>query len=214
MSRLFATLIAVATMSVSTSLLADDGVYTNQGSHHGHNHYDHGHDHWDHPIHTPNLIRLDQLSDRLEKIAEHLHEDAHQLSQDYEHSVSIEGYVDRLDRLQKHMHEILHYQAESGFSSYNAIRHIKSDVAESKALMSRLYGELQHQGYDGARPSDFRAMAHMRQIIAHEAFPLLRSMESELYGFNQVIHNNHRYQTNRQPVRTRSLGWRNFRINF
>jgi hypothetical protein len=160
------------------------------------------------------LALLDQFSDRLEKIAEHLHEDAHQLSQDYEHSASIESYVYRLDRLQKHMHGILHGQAQAGFSSYNAIQHIKSDVRQTKELLSRLYGELQHQGYDGARQSDFRAMAHMRRIIAGEAFPVVRSMESELYGFNRVIQTNHSNHTYRQPTRTRSWRWPSFKVSF
>ena len=62
------------------------------------------HDYWHHEPHVPDIIRLDADSDRLAAIARHLHEDAHGLSQDYEHSESIEDYVDQIDRLQQHLH--------------------------------------------------------------------------------------------------------------
>ena len=97
------------------------------------------------------------------------------------------------------------------------IRHIKDDLIETKALLNRLYGEIRHHGYDGARPNDFQLMAHMRQIIVNESFPLVRAMEAELYGFNRVIPTRHQtlsVPVYHQPTPSRSIGWRGFRINF
>jgi hypothetical protein len=211
MIRPAASLIAVVAMIVSTSLVADDGLYqgridrqTHPVDHHDDDHghhddYDWDHD-WERPVHTPNLSRLDQYSDRLEKIAEHLHEDAHKLSQDYQHSASIENYVEQLEHLQKHMHGILHQVSKSGQRAASAVQHIKGDVNKSKNLMNRLYGELKHQGFDGARTNDFRAMAHMREIIVRDAFPLVRAMESELYGYQQQAPVQ-QYRVNRRVAR-------------
>jgi hypothetical protein len=112
-----------------------------------------------------------------------LHEDAHRLSQDYEHSKAIEHYVDSIDRLQQHMHKILHEAAETGMQSTALVTHVKSDVRQVKNLFYRLTGELSHQSYDGARTQDFHAMAHMREIINHQATVLLRQLEVELYGY-------------------------------
>lgn len=163
----------------------------------------HDHDYWHDDYHAPDLVILDSQADQLAKIARHLHEDAHELSQDYEHSESIEAYVDSLDRLHDHMHEILHEAVEAGVQSTSLTTHIKSDVRQVKSLLSRLYRELQHQGFDGARTNDFRAMVHMRKIIVQDAFPLVRKMEAALYG--SYIHD-HRIHSYHQPVR--STGWR------
>ncbi len=77
MNRRLAILAVAATTTLNTNLFAVDGVY--RGNPHGDPHRRYGH--WDHhPVHTPNLTQLDALSDRLAKIAEHLHQDAHQLS--------------------------------------------------------------------------------------------------------------------------------------
>lgn len=239
MIRPAASLIAVAAMLVSTSLVADDGLYHGRIDRHtypvDHHDDDHGHhddyewDHdWERPVHTPNLSRLDQYSDRLEKIAEHLHDDAHKLSQDYQHSASIENYVEQLENLQRHMHGILHQVSKTGHRAASAVEHIKGDVNKSKTLMNRLYGELKHQGFDGARTNDFRAMAHMREIIVRDAFPLVRAMESELYGYQQhaPVYQQQapvqQYRVNRRvvrPTRTynrpRSIrGLPSLRINF
>jgi uncharacterized Zn finger protein len=146
------------------------------------------HDYWHHDPHTPDVVQLDKYADELAKVARHLHEDAHKLSQDYEHSSAIETYVDSLDRLQKHMHEILHEAVESGIQSTELIEHVKGDVRQVRALLSRLYREIQHQGYDGARTADFHAMSHMRQVIVVEASPLVRQTEVALYGYSLDDH--------------------------
>jgi hypothetical protein len=141
------------------------------------------HDYWVHDANLPDLVKLDECADQLAQVARHLHEDVHQLSQDYIHSAAIEGYVDNLDRLQKHMHEILHEAVESGAESTDLIQHVKSDVRQVKTLLNRLYHELRHQGSDGVRSQDYRAMAHMRRVIVQEATPLVRKTELELYGY-------------------------------
>ncbi|WP_442509450.1 hypothetical protein SH528x_001022 [Novipirellula sp. SH528] len=201
MSRLFtlATLLSVAfasgqadaQVSTPTQIQHSQPYY---GPTHGGNW---GHDYW-HPApapHVPNVVQLDDYADQLAKVARHLHEDAHKLSQDYEHSHSIEGYVDQIDRLQQHMHTILHEAAEQNRQSTGLTEHIKSDVRQAKALLARLYGELQHQGYDGARTNDFYAMAHMREVIVSEANPLIRQLEIALYGYSQSsdIHSSYRH---------------------
>ncbi len=217
MNRSFTSLAVVAALFTSTNLVAQQPAYQGhveqrtypaQGhqhdDHHDSHHDDYRFDHdWERPVHTPDLHKLDEYSDRLAKIAEHLHEDAHKLSQDYEHSASIEGYVEQLEHLQEHMHKILHQTAQTGQRARSAVEHVKGDVTKSKTLMNRLYGELQHQGFDGARTNDFRAMAHMREIIVRDAFPLVRAMESELHGY-QPVRQQYRQpvQTYRQPVQT------------
>lgn len=217
MNRSMTSLAFFAALFASTNLVAQQPIYRGhvqqrnfpaQGHSHDNHHddYDWHHD-WERPVHTPNLQRLDQYSDRLAKIAEHLHEDAHQLSQDYEHSASIEGYVDQLEHLQEHMHEILHQTAQTGNRAGSTVEHIKGDVIQSKTLMNRLYGELQHQGFDGARTNDFRAMAHMREIIVRDAFPLVRAMERELYGHQPA------YRQYRQPVQTYRVPTQNYPFN-
>lgn len=130
--------------------------------------------------HRPDVYKLDRWADKLAEAAKHLHEDAHELGQDYEHSAGIEAYVARLDRLNEHMHEILHYAAERHYLSNSSLRHVANDVQQVRQLAIRLDGELQHQRYDGARTRDFHALDHMRQIIAREIIPLVRSMEYEM----------------------------------
>jgi hypothetical protein len=166
-----------------------------------------GHDYWHPPVHVPNVAQLDAYSDQLAKVARHLHEDAHKLSQDYEHSVAIEQYVDSVDRLQQHMHEILHEAAETGTQSWALTAHVKSDVRQVKHLIYRLTGELSHQGLDGARTEDFHAMVHMRQIISQEALPLIRQLEVELYGYTP---NDHIQSFHRRPLAGRT--WMTQRI--
>jgi len=237
MNRSFTSLAAVAALFASTTFTSNTLVaqqpayqghveqrtYPAQGRHHDDHHDSHHDDYhfdhdWERPVHTPDLQKLDQFSDRLAKIAEHLHEDAHKLSQDYEHSASIGSYVEQLEHLQEHMHKILHQTAHTGNRARSAVEHIKGDVTKSKTLMNRLYGELQHQGFDGARTNDFRAMAHMREIIVRDAFPLVRAMESELYGY-QPVRQQYRQQyrqpvqTNRQPVQSYRVPTQNYPIN-
>tara|TARA_R110002049_G_scaffold2750_10_gene22478 strand:+ start:149266 stop:149991 length:726 start_codon:yes stop_codon:yes gene_type:complete len=142
---------------------------------------DHGY--WHQDVHVPDVVNLDHYSDQLASIARHLHEDAHKLSQDYEHSESIERHVDNVDRLQSHMHQILHHAVESGRQSMSLTAHVSEDLRQVKQLLTSLYGELQHQGFDGARTQDYYAMNHMRQILAQHAFPLVRQMEIELFGY-------------------------------
>ena len=155
-----------------------------------------GHDYWHVDVHVPNVAQLDAYSDQLAKVARHLHEDAHKLSQDYEHSEAIEYYVDNVDRLQQHMHAILHEAAETGTQSAALATHVKSDVRQVRNLINRLSFELSHQGYDGARTEDFHAMVHMRQIINQEALPLIGQLEVELYGYAP---NDHLQSFHRRP---------------
>ena len=137
--------------------------------------------HSDHFVaHRPDVDKLDQYADQLAAAAKHLHEDAHQLGQDYEHSQSIEAYVQRLDRLNEHMHEILHRAAERRHLSNYEIRHVAMDVLNVRGLATRLDAELEHQRIDGARTQDFVSLDHMRQILAGEVFQLVRRMEYEL----------------------------------
>ncbi len=187
MTRPFALLAAFAVMITAVECSAQ-GI---------HRHPSHGHDYWHHDFHTPDVVQLDAYADQLAKVARHLHEDAHQLSQDYEHSESIERYVDNVDRLQQHLHEILHGAVESGYQSSSLFVHAKNDVRQVRSLMGRLYRELEHQGYDGARTQDFHAIAHMRQVIVQEAYPLIRQMETELYGYAL---DRHSISTHRRPI--------------
>ncbi|KAA5542283.1 hypothetical protein FYK55_15910 [Roseiconus nitratireducens] len=144
-----------------------------------------------HRGHGIDLRQLDRYSDQLAEVARHLHEDAHRLSPDYEHSQGIEAYVDRLDRLNAHMHDILHHAAGVGHLSSGEIRHLREDVNEVRRLAIRLDGELEHQRYDGARTQDFHALQHMRVIIAQEMFPLIRRMEYALDVHARPLHGHH-----------------------
>ena len=210
MIRLLSTLVALAV--IGTSIVATAQEFPQQDFRaqppavqplHQHGQL-YGHDYWHDDVHVPNVAQLDAYSDQLAKVARHLHEDAHQLSQDYEHSAGIEHYVDSVDRLQQHMHEILHQTAASGYQSSTVIAHVKSDVRQVKSLLVRLYGELDHQGVDGARTQDFHLIAHMKQMIQAEAFPLIRKTEVELYGYAL---DDHRHSSHRYPVQTNRWNW-------
>ena len=196
MTRIVPTLAALALAALSIDAIAQD---FHSPSIHGQRHH---HDDWHHDHRAPDVARLDHYADQLAKITRHLHADAHQLSQDYEHSDAVEHYVDNVERLQQHLHEVLHDSADSGHQSLGLAQHIKSDVRQVKSLLERLYGELQHQGFDGARSGDFQAMRHMRQIISRDAFPLVRKMERELYGYPQ---DHHRIQTYRRRISPRNV---------
>jgi hypothetical protein len=202
MARLLPTLVALSVTSFSIHAIAQE---------HGepllerHGRYP-DHDYWQHDSHPPDVVRLDSDSDRLAAIARHLHEDAHDLSQDYEHSEGIEGYVDQIDRLQQHLHHILHEAAESKTQSTELFEHVKSDVRQVKSWLNRLYMELQHQGFDGARTADYHAMLHMRRIIVNDAFPLVRQMESELYG--HALFDDHWSTSHHRDLGARDLGAR------
>ncbi|EMI16812.1 secreted protein [Rhodopirellula maiorica SM1] len=200
-----ATLLSVAFASgQADAQVSTSPQYLHSQPYHGPVHGgDWGHDYWHSAPHVPNIAQLDEYADQLAKVARHLHEDAHKLSQDYEHSHSIEGYVDQVDRLQHHMHTILHEAAEQNRLSTGLLEHIKSDVRQAKSLFSRLYGELHHQGYDGARTNDFYAMAHMREVIVSEANPLIRQLETALYGFS---HSSDIHHTYRRPLHSRWYG--------
>ena len=140
------------------------------------------------PVHqTTDVRKLDRLADQLIEAAKHLHEDAHQLGQDYEHSATIEATVDRLDRLNKHMHNILHLATRRGYLTSGEMRHISGDVQQIRSLAIRLDKELEHQRFDGARPHDYQSLDHMRQVIASEVFTRVRSMEYEL-NFRSTPH--------------------------
>lgn len=160
--------------------------------------------HHDSQVHHASVAELDRYADQLAEVARHLHDDAHQLSQDYEHSYSIERTVVKLERLQEHMHQILHNAANSRYASSSLIAHVASDMNSVRSLLLTLYRELQHQGYDGARQCDYVAINHMRQVITDEALPLLQRMELTLYGSTHHrdvhdihdVHSSHRYPVN------------------
>lgn len=170
---LFTIAIAVLTNAANAQFHGGHGHHHDIDSIHGH-HIEH--------FRPLDVRQLDEDADLLAQIASHLHEDAHELSQDYHHSGTIEAYVDQLDQLQQHMHEVLHEAAESGHQSTALAIHMRRDVARAKQLMRDLYGELQHQRFDGARPDDFRYMAHMQEILEQQAYPLATRMERALRG--------------------------------
>ena len=206
MARLLPTLIALFVTSFSIQATAQDQhdqVLERHGRYPDH-------DYWHHDSHVPDVVRLDSDSDRLAAIARHLHEDAHDLSQDYHHSEAIEGYVDQIDRLQQHLHHILHEAAESNTQSTELIEHVRSDVRQVKSWLNRLYMELQHQGFDGARTADYHAMLHMRRIIVNDAFPLVRQMESELDG--HALFDDHWTGVHHRSLSPRSRSSRRYRI--
>lgn len=146
------------------------------------------------PVHQVSIAELDRHADQLAEVARHLHDDAHQLSQDYEHSHSIALTVTKLEQLQEHMHQILHGAANSRYASSGLIGHVAEDMNGVRSLLLTLQRELQHQGADGARQRDYVAIHHMRQVITGEALPLLQRMELSLYGASQHhdLHTSHR----------------------
>lgn len=181
-------LVAAGSVSAQGFRIQFPGGQIQQGHLHDQDHHSHDQDHhFDHGFnhsYTIDTRQLDRYADQLADIGKHLHEDAHLLSQDYEHSAAIERYVEEMERLQHHMHEILHNAVQSGRQSTSLTRHLKEDVRQVNSYLNRLYGELNHQSQDGARSSDFRAMAHMRNIIVGQAMPLVRRMEVSLYGYS------------------------------
>lgn len=146
------------------------------------------------PVHHVSVAELDRHADQLAEVARHLHDDAHQLSQDYEHSHSIEITVTKLEQLQEHMHQILHTAANSRYASSGLIEHVAKDMNSVRSLLLTLHRELLHQGADGARHHDYVTIHHMRQVITGEALPLLQRMELSLYGASQHhdVHTSHR----------------------
>ena len=94
--------------------------------------------------------------------------------------------------------------------STTLFEHVKSDVRQVKSWLNRLYMELQHQGFDGARTTDYHAMLHMRRIIVNDAFPLVRRMESELYG--HALFDDHWSTTHHRSPVARSHFSRRFRF--
>ncbi len=158
------------------------------------------------PVHHVSVAELDRHADQLAEVARHLHDDAHQLSLDYEHSHSIESTVTKLERLQEHMHQILHAASNSRYASSDLIHHVVEDMNSVRSLLLTLHRELQHQGFDGARHHDYVAINHMRQVITGEALPLLQRMELSLYGSTQHhdVHTSHRHAIDtHQPSTTR-----------
>lgn len=149
--------------------------------------------------HPPNVVHLDQWADQLAKAAKHLHEDAHELGQDYEHSQGIEASVDRLDHLNEHMHNILHVAADRHYLTQSEIQHIAKDLRDVRKLAIDLDRDLEHQRHDGARTHDFHSLNHMRQILSHEVFPLVRKMEYEL-GYRSTSHHRLHHGHTTYPV--------------
>lgn len=147
------------------------------------------------PTHHASIAELDRQADQLAEVARHLHDDAHQLSQDYAHSHSIESTVMKLERLQEHMHQMLHAASNSRYASSDLIDHVAEDMNSVRSLLLTLHRELQHQGMDGARRQDYVTIRHMRQVITGEALPLLQRMELTLYGSPQRhdVHTSHRH---------------------
>lgn len=157
------------------------------------------------PVHHASVAELDRLADQLAEVIRHLHDDAHQLSQNYEHSRSIELTVTELEKLQEHMHRILHAASNSRYASSELIHHVVEDMNSVRSLLVTLHRELQHQGLDGVHRHDYVAISHMRQVITTEALPLLQRMELTLYGSAQHdVHTSYRHPTNiHQPPTAR-----------
>ncbi|MCM2371621.1 hypothetical protein [Aporhodopirellula aestuarii] len=211
MTRCFA-LVAAAIVATFTCSSANAQVFNRFGfyprpvqtqTHHDDFHSSHhSGSHHDSHVHQASVRELDRLADQLAEVARHLHDDAHQLSQDYEHSHGIEVTVTKLERLQEHMHHILHDAANSRYASSSLIHHVAEDMNSVRSLLLTLYRELQHQGYDGVRHQDYIAINHMRGVITGEALPLLQRMELALYGStsHHDVHTYQRRSTSRQPV--------------
>lgn len=140
------------------------------------------HDYGQHHRHSPDMVCLTNLVGEMGEVCRHLHEDAHNLSQDYRNSEAIEVFIHRLDRLKIHMHELLTDAARRGLYSSSLDRHIKQDVAEVQQLLSEFYRHIQDQAFEGVRPCDHKLLVHMEEIVVHEAFPLLCRIETQLYG--------------------------------
>ncbi|TWT54007.1 hypothetical protein Pla22_16410 [Rubripirellula amarantea] len=178
-------------------------------SHHTSRHLSHHSGGIGHIRHTPNIERLDNYADQLAEVARHLHDDAHMLSQDYEHSTAIEAYVSQLERVQEHLHEILHHSANRGRVSLGLIGHVQSDFRQVERLVSKLDRQLSHQTIDGARTRDFHTIRHMRGVIASEMRPLLSRVNQELYGFrgnvDGDIHHGHSHRST--PIISRRIGF-------
>ncbi|QDV21890.1 hypothetical protein [Aureliella helgolandensis] len=134
---------------------------------------------------TANAARLAAYVGQLEEVCKHLHDDTHDLSQDYRHSQAIESHIDQLESLKVHMHEILTQAVERGHYSSQVDRHIKEDLLEAKSLFSAYHRLLQGQLRSGARSVDYHTLKHMQEVLLHEAFPLVSQIESELYGRRQ-----------------------------
>ena len=133
--------------------------------------------------HTPNVHLLDQQADQLAEVVKHLHDDAHQLMQNYEHSREIESFVSQLEDLTEHIHELLHGASNRGYLSASLEHHLGDDVRKARSLIRALDSNLHHQGFDGALTRDYHHMTHMRTVIASEATPLLRSLDMNLFGY-------------------------------
>lgn len=205
-------LIAVAAVLTSSSASAQwfGSSHWNDRSHSSHHSGAHLSNDWAHElhrpvVHVPNVDLLDSYADRLVTVATHLHDDAHALSQGYQHSASIERYVSRIERLQTHMHDILHQASSNRITGAVCVSHIRSDVRQVASLARRLDGELSHQHRDGVSSSDFQLISHMRQVIASEMNPLLGLMNAELTGSSHHAASVHRTvpvqarQVNRRP---------------
>lgn len=148
-------------------------------SHHSNSYHSGSHSSY----HSPNVRLLDQQADQLAEVVKHLHDDAHQLMQNYEHSREIESFVSRLEVLTEHMHDLLHGANNRGHLSASLERHLGEDVRTARSLIQALDSNLHHQGFDGALTRDYHHMTHMRSVIANEATPLLRSLDMNLFGY-------------------------------
>ncbi len=147
----------------------------------------HGHSHTAYrqevsPRHQCDVARLTNMVGELEAVCTHLHEDVHQLSQDYGNSAALEAYISRLDRLKEHTHEMLIQAASTGTYSSHTERFLKRDISDVRSLLEKFYSLVTGQACVGARDHDLHLLDHMEQVILHEAYPLLVRIEVELYG--------------------------------
>ena len=107
-------------------------------SHSIHSHGIQGHSAYRHeaaPRHQCDVARLTNMVGELGVVCSHLHEDAHQLSQDYANSAALEAYISRLDRLKQHTHEMLIQAASTGTYSSHTERFLQRDMSDVRSLL-------------------------------------------------------------------------------
>jgi hypothetical protein len=208
MNRLLQHLVLISAATVLASSVASAQWYASshwhdrpqrqQSFHSGHSN-DFTHSYRRPVVREINIQLLDSYADRLQSVAEHLHDDAHALSQGYYHSAAIEGYVSQIEHLQTHIHDVLHQAAANRLSNAVCLSHIRSDVRQVATLVSRLQRELSHQASDGVCRKDARLISHMRYVITSEMNPLLALMNAELTGHSSYSVPVQTHSVYRQP---------------
>lgn len=184
MKPFIAMTVAVLTLSATNTVTAQFPFSSGySSSHRVHSRNVHSHGFHSQPArHQCDVARLSNMIGELEEVCTHLHEDTHQLSQDYANSAALEAYVSRLERLKQHTHQMVLEAASSGAYSSHTEQFVKRDMADVRSLLEQFYGLVSGQACIGARDHDLHLLEHMQEVIVHEAFPLLVRIEVELYG--------------------------------